>query len=263
MFKTNTGIGLIDLETSYLLLTDFGLRNNGYHSPESIVQDWNIYCGAFKFLDNSKMYAFCVSPDDLTNDYEVVKQLRELLVETKLLIGHNLDKFDLKKFNTRLIYHSLPPIDHKILTLDTLKVAKKHFAFTSNKLDYLAKFLGVDAQGKLPHKDTNPWAKLIRGIDVKETLEYMLAYNKHDVFPLLEGVYLRLRPYIDHPLLGEKIKSHGDVYCQHCGSNEMQSRGTRLTKAGISRYRYQCQNRGCMGWTSIKDEPDTVEIKVA
>lgn len=260
MIKTKTQIGLLDVETSYMLLTDFALRNNGYHSPDSIVQDWNMYCWAFKFLDNPKIYTGCVNPKDITDDKEIVLQLRELLVQTKLLIGHNLDKFDLRKFNTRLIKHNIAPIDHKILTLDTMKAAKKHFAFTSNKLDYLAKFLGVHDTGKLPHKDSNPWAKLIRGIDVKETLEYMVAYNKHDVAPLLEGVYLKLRPYIDHPLLGGAIKSKEDVYCQHCGSRDLQSRGTRMTKAGTARQQYQCKERHCMGWTTIKEEPTKLEI---
>lgn len=260
MLRTNTGIGLVDLETSYLLLTDFQLRNNGYHSPENIVQDWNIYCGAFKFLD-SGMETFCVNPKTPTDDKQVIKQLREYLTQTKLLIGHNLDKFDLKKFNTRAIKHGIAPIDHKILTLDTMKVAKKHFAFTSNKLDYLAKFLNVCDKGKLPHKDTNPWAKLIRGIDVKETLEYMVAYCAHDVSPLLEGVYLKLRPYIDHPFLGGKIASEDDIYCQHCGSRDLQSRGARYTKAGLPRKQFQCNEIHCKGWTTISfEDPNRLEI---
>lgn len=260
MLKTSTHIGLFDLETSYMILTDFTLSNKGYISHENILQDWSIYCGAFKFLDNPKVVSFCVDPKDPTNDKELCLKLREYLVETKLLIGHNLDKFDLKKFNTRLIKHGIPPLNHKILTLDTLKAAKKHFAFASNRLDYLAKFLGVNPGGKMPHSDGSPWAKLIRGVEVKKTLHHMVEYCKYDVAPLLEGVYLKMRPYIDHPKLGGAI-SDTNIYCQHCGSTELMSRGTRLTQAGRLFRRYQCKERHCMGWTDIK-ESEGIEILV-
>lgn len=255
--NTKTGILFGDLETSYMLLTEFALKNNGYISHENIIQDWNIYCGAFKFLDSDRIYTFCVDHSDPTNDYEVVKQIRELLVDTKLLIGHNLDKFDLKKFNTRLIKHGLPPLDHKILTLDTLKAARKHFAFTSNRLDYLGRFLGIGT--KLQHRDGNPWQKLIRGIDVKNTLKHMVEYCVADVSPLLEGVYLKLRPYIDHPKLAGRIDGT-NLYCQHCGSTELQSRGTRLTKAGNTMYKFQCTELHCMGWTSSNKHRDDIVI---
>lgn len=256
-FKTNTGIGLFDLETSYMLLADFSLKNQGYIPKDNIVQEWNIYCGAFKYLDSPKIYRFSVDPSDPTNDYNVVKELRELLVDTKLLIGHNLDKFDMKKFNTRLIKHGLAPINHKILTLDTLKAAKKHFAFTSNRLDYIGQFLGVG--NKLQHREGNPWLKLIKGQDVKETLKHMEEYCVADVYPLLQNVYLKLRPYIDHPMLGGKVEKDGQIHCQHCGSTDMQSRGDYTTKAGAAYDRYQCKNRQCMGWTNVKTKDEKTE----
>lgn len=247
MIKTKTGICFVDAETSYLLTTVFGLKQLGYISHENIIEDWSIYCIALKFIDNPKIYSFSVDPTDLKNDYDVVNSVREVLSETKLLIGHNLDKFDLKKFNTRLIYHKLPPIDHKILTLDTLKAARKHFAFTSNRLDYLGEFLGIGK--KMQHREGNPWAKLIRGIDVDTTLKHMVDYCKRDVSPLLEEVYKRIRPYIDHPDL--TVRQRDEEYsCTHCGSLEVQKRGTRITKAGKLYTRYQCQ--ACGGWGSEK-----------
>ena len=36
----------------------------------------------------------------------------------------------------------IPPMPYK--TIDTLKVARKEFAFSSNKQDYITKFLGLE-----------------------------------------------------------------------------------------------------------------------
>lgn len=247
MFKSKTGIVLLDAETSFMLLADFQLKNYGYIPPQNIVQDWNIYCVAWKFLEESKTHSTKVNIEDVTDDYSVCSTVREVLADTKLLIGHNLDKFDLKKLNTRFIKHRIEPIDHKILTFDTLKSAKKHFAFTSNKLDYLAGFLGVGR--KLPHSH-NDWYKLLTDPDQK-TLNFMTTYCEHDVNPLLEGVYRRLLPYVDHPNLTDRQK--GDEYiCIHCGSTNIQKRGISFTKAGTKKQRYQCNS--CHGWGQDKYE---------
>jgi hypothetical protein len=250
--NSKTGIVFIDTETSFCKLADFSLKNNGYINPDNIIQDWNIYCAAWKFLDEKEVHSISVKAKDPTNDKQVVKALREVLVNSILVIGHNLDKFDLKKFNARLIYHSLPPIDHKILTLDTYKAAKKHFSFTSNRLDYLGKFLGVAC--KKSHRDGNPWLKLINGIQVQETLDHMEEYCRHDVSPLLEKVYLRMRPYIAHPNLnGANIVER--EACPNCGSNSIRKHGFRLTRTGAMYQRYICNSCAATCSEKIKEAP--------
>lgn len=245
--KTTTGIIFIDFETSYMKLADFGLKNDGYHPHQNILEDWSIYCAAWKYLDNPRIYSSCVDINDIKNDRQVCIDFREALKNVKLVIGHNLDKFDMKKFNARLIYHNLPPIDHKILTLDTLKACKKHFGFTSNRLDYVAKFLNI---GKKMNHEGNPWFELLTK-PTRQTLNHMVDYCKYDVSPLLEGVYLKIRPYIDHPdLRNDKLE---DMYgCTHCGSKNTSKQGMRRTKAGKETQRYQCQD--CGGWGSEKLE---------
>lgn len=258
MFKTKTGIVLVDIETSFMKLADFSLKNSGYISHSNILQDWNIYCMAWKYLDNSKVYSACVSVDDVTNDYLICKTFGEVLKDTKLVVGHNLDKFDIKKFNARLIKHKLPPIDHKILTLDTYKAAKKHFSFSSNRLDYLSDYLGVGR--KLPHPAVNPWFKLLTNPD-QETLNHMVKYCKHDVSPLLEEVYLCMKPYIDHPNLTDRQK--GDQYiCTHCGSTNITLQGTRFTRTGKKMQKYACSKCHGYGSDPIREESnETFNIK--
>jgi len=259
MFKTKTGIVQIDAETSFMLLADFQLKNHGYISPSNIVQDWSIYCVAWKFLDGPRTYSSQVDISEVKNDYKVCSDIREVLQDTKLLVGHNLDKFDLKKLNTRFIYHGIEPVDHKILTFDTLKAAKKHFCFSSNKLDYLANYLGVGR--KLPHSHSD-WFKLLTDPD-QTTLDFMVKYCKHDVNPLLEGVHLKLKPYVDYPNLTGRLK--GDDYiCTHCGSTDYMKWGFKYSKAGKKIQRYQCN--ACRGWGqeaySELDEDGPTEVIV-
>lgn len=247
--KNKTEICLIDAETSFMLLAEFTLKNSGYIRHTNIVQDWSIYCAAWKFLGNSRVYSAQVNINDITNDKQVCEHIRDSLENVSLLVGHNVDAFDLKKLNTRLIKHNIMPLDHKILTFDTLKAAKKHFKFSSNKLDYLADYLDIGR--KLPHTN-NDWFKLLTDPD-QQTLDFMVKYCKHDVSPLLEGVYLRLKPYVDHPNL--TLRQKEDQYiCIHCGETDTQHRGTRITKDGKLYQRYKCMDCGGWGSDKIKEE---------
>ena len=103
----------------------------------------------------------------------VIKTLHDVLSEADIIIAHNGDKFDSKKFNTRAIAYGLPPIEPK-KSVDTLKIARRRFAFTSNKLSYLAKFLGVESKDESPD-----WDKVLAGDE--QELRYMRQYNRKEV----------------------------------------------------------------------------------
>lgn len=122
--------------------------------------------------------------------------------------------------------------------MDTLKVAKKYFRFSSNKLDELGNYLQEGRKESTGGFET--WLGCRRGD--KKSWNKMKTYNARDVV-LLENVYLRLRPFIrDHVSMFK-----GNEVCTVCGSKDIQSRGYRMTKVG--RYkRYHCQS--CSSWTS-------------
>src|SRR3990167_3786381 len=83
------------------------------------------------------------------SDKSLVKELWGLIDTADLIVGHNSDRFDLRKFNTRFLVHRLsPPRPYK--TLDTLKIARKHFDFDSNKLDWIVKY--TDEGQKIDHE---------------------------------------------------------------------------------------------------------------
>ena len=57
------------------------------------------------------------------NDLELAKRLWDVLDGADLIVGHNIDKFDIRKMNTRFLVHGLPP-PSPYKTCDTLKLSK-------------------------------------------------------------------------------------------------------------------------------------------
>jgi len=224
-----------DIETTPIIANTWDLYPK-YLSHDNIIQDWTIICGAWKEIDKTTVHA--VKVDNVGDDYEVVKKLREVLASADVLVHHNGDRFDIKKLNARLIFHNLPPLP-KIPTVDTLKEAKKIAAFTSNRLDYLSKFL--IGEGKI-HVEYGLWLDVMKGS--KKALKEMVEYNKVDVLRL-EAVYLRLRPYMkSHPHHGALNGEDRNCSCTHCGSTKVKKNGIRVTAAGLKKQELQCQNCG-------------------
>ena len=239
-----------DIETSFSVVTTFALKTDYIHHS-NIMQDWNILTAAWKFFDGGKVQSIRVkNPHD---DYDICLRLRELLDDDIILIHHNGDKFDLKKLNTRLVYHGIDPLPTKILTLDTLKAAKKHFSFTSNRLDYLGQFLGI---GKKIETSSGLWRRVLEG-DKKALIE-MERYNRGDVDPLLEGVYNRLLPYIDHPNMGAFYED-GRMHCKNCGSEKLIKHKTRITRDGTAYQQYQFKD--CHAFSSERKSISKTVLK--
>lgn len=238
---------IFDIETSPIIAPTFSLFNKNPTSHEHIIQDWFMYSVAWKFLGKKKIHAVSLLDDkerfkkDHTDDYHVVKTMHDVLSDADLIVGHNVDAFDWKKLNTRFIYHGLPPLP-KIRSVDTLKIAKKEFKFTSNKLDYIAQYLGVGAKMETPK---GLWNRALMGD--KAALKTMVEYNKQDV-QVTEDVYLKLRPfYTVHANLSTVDDKHnGACKCPKCNSENLNKRGTAKTNAGVFQ-RYQCQD--CHGWS--------------
>lgn len=232
-----------DIETSYNIATTFSLFPK-YISHDNILQDWYIICAAWKWLGDTKTHVITTLDDqgdnaDHKNDIRVVEKMRSLLLEADVVVHHNGDKFDLKKLNTRLIYHRLDPLPTKLTTVDTLKAAKKTFAFSSNRLDYLGAYLGL---GRKLHTDSSLWMDSLKG-DVK-AINKMAKYNKQDV-DLLEAVFNVMRPYIKMPNLAAQDATT-DLCCNDCSSSSVQKRGYLFFAAG-KKQRYQCTECGKWG----------------
>ena len=231
----------LDIESSLMQVGAFDLKPN-WTSHEFIFRDWNIICAAWKWLGKKEIHAVRVPKSNLFNDKNVTAKLKKVISEADMVVGHNSDKFDLKKINTRCLFHKLGsfPIPQSV---DTLKLARKHFNFSSNKLDYIAKY--CDVGGKV---DTSRglWQRIARG-DVS-ALDEMVKYNKNDV-KIQEKVYLALRGYSDsHPNMNV-IQDSNKLICTGCGGSNYVKNGFKTTRSGKFQ-RYQCNDCG----TNFKDK---------
>jgi len=237
-----------DIETTDMELSvrTYGLKSyTNYHHYKTIKRDWSILGAAWKFLDDPVIRCISVNPNDVFNDTHVVDILRTVLEQADILIGHNSDKFDLKKFNARALYHSMPPIPKK-QSIDTLKQARKIAAFSANNLGYLNKYLGITQKEHAPD-----WQAVMDG-DADE-LRKMREYNKNDVIAT-EALYKRLRPYMgNHPNLNvymdvKDTANDAVILCPKCGHNHVVRNGYTHGQAR-KRTRYVCY--GCYGYFTI------------
>lgn len=233
-----------DIETAPLITAKFLHDKNPYINHNSIQQDWFIICGAWKFAGDKKVQTVAINK--VGDDFEVVKKLREVIASADIVVHHNGDKFDIKSLNTRLIYHNLPPLP-QVASVDTLKEVKKIACFSSNKLDYLSKFLL--GEGKM-HVDFSLWLDILKGN--KTALKKMVEYNKVDVIRL-EEVYLRLKPYMKtHPHIGVLNGKDRKCSCAKCGSEKLKRNGIRITAAGLKKQEVQCMNCGSYARIAIE-----------
>ena len=215
----------------------------GHYQQDVIAheREWYVLCFAWRWGHQKKVHAISL-PDfpkayanDPENDLHVVKKLHELFEEADIIVAHNGDKFDYKKANARFIKHKLGPAS-PVASVDTLKVARIYFNFTTNHLNHLGKYLGVGV--KTDTGGFKTWAGCMRG-DPK-AWKIMVRYNKQDI-NLLYDVYMALRPWMNnHPNMNMYSKRNG---CPTCGHEHVIRRGYRTTKT-MTYVQYQCKSCG-------------------
>lgn len=201
-----------------------------------VTRDVELLCAAWKWKGSSKVH-FAKRTQD--SDKKLTEKLASVLEQADVIIAHNGDQFDIRKVKGRcLINHINPPAIRS--TVDTKKVSKRNFGFSSNKLDDLGRFLGVGQ--KVNHMDFSVWEGCMA--DDKAAWSLMERYNKQDV-KLLERVYNRMLPWIEnHPHVG--TMSDKPSACNKCGHGSLRSNGWVYTKA--KKYRdFRC--RKCNGHT--------------
>jgi len=246
--RDRVGKALIwDIETSPLMAAVWGLKND-WIPLDAILRDSFIICGAWKWLGGRRIYHTACDSDhiasywagetDKSPDLEVVSTLRNMVREADFIVGHNGDKFDLRKLNARVISHDLPPLP-SVRTCDTLKEARKVGFFDSNRLEWLSTRL--TGAGKIK-TGMDLWVRVLNG--EKKAMKEMVTYNRRDV-EALEDVYLQLRPYMkSHPNLGvDPYLDDGVQVCALCGSENIQRDGHHRTQARIYA-RFLCKSCG-------------------
>ena len=220
---------LFDIETAPMKSFLWSIWQKGVQ-PDQVTNDWFILTWAAKWLFNSKTLSEGLTGKEARkeSDTSILKGIWQLLDEADIVIGHNSDKFDIRRLNTRFLINGMgPPLPYR--SIDTLKVVQKHFAFSSNRLDQVNRTLG------LPRKMETKfelWKKCVEGDE--KALKKMRKYNKRDV-NILEETYLTLRPWIkSHPNIGLYLDLDEPV-CSNCGSTDIMWVGHYCTN--VSKFR--------------------------
>lgn len=233
---------LIDIETRPMEAWIWQLHEQ-YIGLDQIKEDWHILSWAAKWLDDPDSKIMYADRRNSKSDKSILKPMHKLLDEADVVVGQNGDRFDIKKLNARFIINGMnPPSPFK--TIDTLKIAKKFFALTSNKLEYLAKVLGVKHKKLTARKfpGLKLWTECLKGNI--EAWQEMKLYNCTDVF-VLEAVFHKLKSWdrsINFNYLVDDV-AHG---CGKCGSLDLCRRGFELINTGKFQ-KYQCKN--CGSWS--------------
>lgn len=232
---------LFDIETSPNLAYIWGIYEQ---NAISVERDWFVMCFAAKWLDEKRVINYSIDKfplykKDKFDDRCVLEQLWHLLDNADVVIAHNGDSFDIKKVNARFIELGFEP-PSPYITVDTLKLARKHFKFDSNKLNDLGEHLHIGR--KVKHEGFKLWKDCLNG--KKSAWNLMNKYCKQDVV-LLEKLYFKLLPWIK-TRYNFNVVNNTSYACPTCGSLKLEKRGFNFTKTGKYQ-RFKCKD--CLSWS--------------
>lgn len=232
---------VIDIETKPMTAHVWGLKDQNI-ALNQIVEDWSLMAFAAKWLGNEKVTYFDTFK---LSEKEVLERVWKLVDTADILITQYGSGFDAPRLNSRFIMYGMkPPSPYK--HLDTYRIAKKSFAFTSNKLEYLTDKLCIKYK-KLRHKKfpgMSLWTECLKGN--KKAWAEMKLYNIHDVLST-EELYLKLKAWA--PDSAPRPYNAGDPtrQCEICNeSGHVVKAGFHKKKIGTYQ-RYHCED--CGAWT--------------
>jgi uncharacterized protein YprB with RNaseH-like and TPR domain len=236
----NPKILVFDIETAPILAYVWGLfdQNVGLNQ---IYKDWHVMSWAAKWIGNNDVYYHDQrDAEKIEDDSAILKVIWSLLDEADIVLTQNGIKFDVKKLNARFIHHGFPP-PSSFRHIDSLRIAKKHFAFTSNKLEYMTHTFNKKYK-KLKVKKFSGfelWSECLKG-NIKAWGE-MEKYNRYDVLAL-EELYLNTLRAWDHTINFNVYSESFNTRCS-CGSVDFKDGGPKFTNAS-KRQRFICSNCG-------------------
>lgn len=244
---------VLDIETAPILAHIWQMWSE-VRGIDQLLSNWYILSWSAKWLGDTAITTKSLRQypkyrPGSEDDKALLQDMHSLLCEAEYVIAHNGDRFDIKKMNTRFLLNGMePPTPYR--SIDTLKIAKRVFSFTSNKLDYLSRVLLNDR--KVKHDGIELWQKVLTGDPVAWTT--MEEYNEYDV-DLLERVYLKLRAW-DHLHPNMNLTTTQDnMACTVCGSDNVKPTGDTVAAGQIGLYLgYKCHdcNHQMRGRTNIR-----------
>ena len=201
--------------------------------PQNIIRERAIICICYKWEDEKETHA--LTWDSKQSDKKMLEQFSKVINDADEIVGHNGDRFDMPWVRTRCLKYGIEMYP-SYTTIDTLKIARSRFKFNSNKLDYIAGFLGIGHKIKT---DFNLWTDIVLNKD-KKAMESMVKYCKMDVV-LLEKVFKALSKHFPAKTHYGVIFGADRGSCPECGSNELVANNRRTTASGLVKIQYKCK----------------------
>lgn len=196
-------------------------------------------CYAAKWADSPEIMFSSVHGD---GEEIMLNKVHALLCEADVVVHYYGTGFDIPTLNKEFVKHKMePPTPYQ--QLDLIRTVRQRFMFASNKLDYVAQFLGLGS--KTQHKGMGLWIGCHEGNE--KDWRVMERYNKQDV-RLLPKLHKALLPWIkNHPNVGlydELFDRQGNPVqqCPNCGSRHIIKKGTEKSNTQVYD-RYKC--KGC------------------
>src|SRR5690606_6121341 len=200
-------------------------------SPSFIEESQRMLCWGVKEYKKP-----VVVTDERVGRKEMLESLRDHLTGADLVVSWNGAQYDTRMANREFVREGLtPPAPYK--EVDLMRIVKQRFAFPSNKLDYVARELGVGR--KVDTGGFDLWRGVMAGDE--KAWRKMRQYQKQDVV-LLENLFEILKPWIKMP---HPVSDKAGLACRNCGGTHLQSRGVARTLQSVYP-RYQCMT--CSTW---------------
>lgn len=240
--KNAAKVLLLDIETAPMLGYVWSLWENNV-SLDQLYKDWHVLSWSAKWLGDKPsdiMYMDQRKASRIENDKAILSHVWRLLDEADIVITQNGKAFDHKKLNARFLKNGMkPPSTYR--HIDTMLIAKKHFAFTSNKLEYMSNNFCTKFKKLKPKKFPGfaMWLECMAGN--KKAWQEMEKYNKHDVLAL-EELYYKLIPW-DSSINFNMYTETEDIVCS-CGSHNFHLHENMYYTNTGKFYRYICDECG-------------------
>lgn len=227
----------LDIETTPHDVYAFGMWQQNIHLP-FLKDPTRMLSWAAKWVGED--YTYFAS--EYSHSREVmVKEIYDMVNAADAIITFNGKSFDMKHLNREFVEQGLhPPTPYH--NIDLLQTVRQNFKLPSNKLVYVAKWLGLDEQ-KMENRGLELWIDVMAGYP--DAWAEMEEYNVQDVVTT-EAVYFALRGWIkNHPNHGLYIEDQENPVCRNCESTHVHSKGGEYDTTGVFAYqRYKCQDCG-------------------
>ncbi len=221
----------LDIEVSPNILLSWRVGRKVNLDYDNIMVERGIICICWRWQGEKKVHA--LHWDDKQDDRTMLVEISKVIREADEIVGHNLGRFDLPWLKARIIHHGLPPLPN-VTVIDTLTIARRQFAFNSNRLDYIGKFLGFGGKIKTGF---GLWKEIVLN-KCEKSLREMIVYCQRDV-DLLERVWGKLNIVVP-------AKTHAGVLAgdekwvnPRSGNENVKIHATKVTSSGGIRYQMQ------------------------